>query len=173
MRTTNRTYRTVAPEDLSPRGFWVMLDGVEDPYNFGYSVRSLYAAGGDGILLPERNWMTAAGTVARSSAGTSEKIDIRIVSSPEVSVSVFRSAGYRILAAEIKNSESLYHTDLQLPLMFIIGGEKRGISGSLLSLCDKNVRIDYGRPFRGSLSAAATSAVIGFEVMRYNEVNAK
>ena len=173
MRTTNRTYRTVAPEDLYPRGFWVMLDGVEDPYNFGYSVRSLYAAGVDGILLPERNWMTAAGTVARSSAGTAEKIDIRIVSSPEVSVSVFRSAGYRILAAEIKNSESLYHTDLQLPLMFIIGGEKRGISGSLLSLCDKNVRIDYGRPFRGSLSAAATSAVIGFEVMRYNEVNAK
>jgi 23S rRNA (guanosine2251-2'-O)-methyltransferase len=169
MRTTNRTYRTVAPEDLSPRGFWVMLDGVEDPYNFGYSVRSLYAAGVDGILLPERNWMTAAGTVARSSAGTSEKIDIRIVSSPEVSVSVFRSAGYRILAAEIKNSESLYHTDLQLPLMFIIGGEKRGISGSLLELADIRVKIEYANEFRASLSAASATTMFAYEIMRQNK----
>ena len=173
MRTTSRTYRALAPEDLSAKGFWVMLDGVEDPYNFGYSVRSLYAAGVDGILLPERNWMTAAGTVARSSAGTSEKIEIRIVSSPEDTLSLVKTAGYRVLAAEIKNSESLYHTDLCLPLVFIIGGEKRGISGNILSLCDKNVRIDYGRTFRGSLSAAATSAVIGFEVMRYNEIHAE
>lgn len=169
MRTTMRTYSPADGTVLHEKGFFVMLDGIEDPYNFGYSVRSLYAAGVDGILLPERNWMTAAGTVARSSAGTSEKIDIRIVHSAEDTIAAFKSAGYQVLAAEIKNSESLYHTDLRLPLLFIIGGEKRGISGSILSLCDRNVRIDYGRTFRGSLSAAATAAVIGFEVMRYND----
>ena len=51
--------------------FIVMLDGVEDPYNFGYAIRSLYAAGVSGIVLPPRNWMSAAGVVARSSAGAS------------------------------------------------------------------------------------------------------
>jgi 23S rRNA (guanosine2251-2'-O)-methyltransferase len=62
----------------------------------------------------------------------------------------------------------LYEADLSLPLLFVIGGEKRGISREVLSLCDQNIRIPYGIEFRGSLSAAATCAVIGFEVMHHN-----
>lgn len=166
-RTTNRTYLPLTEADLSEKGFWVLLDGIEDPYNFGYTIRSLYAAGVDGIVLPERNWLSASGTVARSSAGTSEKIPIRICD-PERALPLFRECGYRIYAAEIKNATSLFTTDLKKPLVFVIGGEKRGISASVLGLCDANVRIEYGREFRGSLSAAATSAIIAFEVLRQN-----
>ena len=64
--------RTFSPPEIIENGFYVMLDGVEDPYNFGYSLRSLYAAGVDGIILEKRNWMTAAGVVCRASAGASE-----------------------------------------------------------------------------------------------------
>lgn len=164
---TPRTYPPLMPDDLSDRGFWVLLDGIEDPYNFGYSLRALYAAGADGLILPPRNWLSAAGTVARASAGTSEKMTV-CISDPRDAIKVFRDAGYSVYAAEIRNSVSLYEMDLKKPLLFIIGGEKRGISREVLSQCDQNVRIDYGREFRGSLSAAATCAVIGFEVMRYN-----
>lgn len=162
-----RTYPPLKAEDLSGIGFWVLLDGMEDPYNFGYSVRSLYAAGADGLILSPRNWLSAAGTVARSSAGTSEKMKIRIAD-PVDAVSLFRLFGYRVYAAEIRDSVSLYKADLRKPLLFLIGGEKRGISREVLSQCDLNVRIEYGREFRGSLSAAATCAIIGFEVMRAN-----
>lgn len=51
-------------EDENP--MIALLEGIEDPYNFGCAVRSLYAAGATGLLLPERNWMSAAGTVIRS-----------------------------------------------------------------------------------------------------------
>lgn len=162
-----RTYAPLEASDLQNGGFWILLDGVEDPYNFGYSVRSLYASGADGLILPPRNWLSAAGTVARSSAGTSEKMQVR-VAEPADAVRIFREAGYRILAAEIRDSVSLYDAPLEKPLLFVIGGEKRGISREVLSLCDANVRIEYGRDFRGSLSAAATCAVIGFEVFRRN-----
>ena len=57
---------------ILPCGFYVMIEGIEDPYNFGYALRSLYAVGCDGIILGERNWMSAAGVVCRSSAGASE-----------------------------------------------------------------------------------------------------
>ncbi|MBO5270810.1 MAG: RNA methyltransferase [Clostridia bacterium] len=165
---SERTYPQLTSEDLSEKGFWVLPDGIEDPYNFGYSIRSLYAAGVDGIVLPPRNWLSAAGTVARSSAGTSEKIKIRIAD-PKDAVNLFRASGYRVLAAEIRDSVSLYDADLRTPLLFVIGGEKRGISREVLALCDQNVRIEYGRAFRGSLSAAATCAIIGFEVFRRNQ----
>ena len=166
---TPRSYPALTPEHLSDNGFWVMLDGIEDPYNFGYSLRALYAAGADGLILPPRNWLSAAGTVARASAGTSEKMTV-CISEPTDAIHIFRSAGYSVYAAEIRNAISLYDTDLRKPLLFVIGGEKRGISREVLSCCDQNVRIDYGREFRGSLSAAATCAVIGFEVMRFNTV---
>lgn len=164
---TTRTYPSLTAENLSPNGFWVMLDGIEDPYNFGYSIRALYAAGVDGLILPPRNWLSAAGTVARASAGTSEKMAV-LVAGPAEAIPLFRSAGYSIYAAEIRDAISLYEADLKKPLLFVIGGEKRGISREVLSHCDQNVRIEYGREFRGSLSAAATCAVIGFEVMRFN-----
>ena len=59
---------------------------------------------------------------------------------------------------------------LHLPLLLVIGGEKRGISRSVLSGTDLTVRIGYSREnrFRGSLSSAASAAVLGFEVMRQN-----
>ena len=29
---------------LKEKGFYVMIEGIEDPYNFGYALRTLYAA---------------------------------------------------------------------------------------------------------------------------------
>ena len=78
--------RTVELADLLPDGrpaCVVMLDGIEDPFNFGQAVRSLYAAGVDGLVLRPRNWLSAAGTVARSSAGASELIPTAIAASAE------------------------------------------------------------------------------------------
>ncbi len=37
--------------DGSACPFVVMLDGVEDPFNFGQAVRAFYAAGADGLVV--------------------------------------------------------------------------------------------------------------------------
>lgn len=152
---------------IRENGFYVYLDGIEDPFNFGYSVRSLYAAGVDGIILPERNWMSAAGVVARSSAGASELIPMFTAEGVDA-VSVFRQKGYRVLCAGIRDSVSIFEEEFRFPVLLVIGGEKRGISRKILDLADQIVRIDYGREFRGSLSAAAASAVLAFEIYRQN-----
>lgn len=163
------TDRTVPPLDVLPvsGGFWVMLEGIEDPYNFGYAIRSLYACGADGIVLSPRNWMSAAGVVCRSSAGASELLPVA-VSDPVEAARFFRQRGYRVLAAGIRNSVSSFACDMRKPLFLIVGGEKRGISASLLAEADEIVRIDYGRDFPGSLSAASAASMLGYEVMRQN-----
>ena len=152
---------------VNPKGVYFILEGVEDPYNFGYSIRSLYAAGVDGIIVGERNWMGAAGVVARSSAGTSELMNMYVADSLEA-ISLFKSAGYTVISAGIRDSVSLFDTSLSKPLLVILGGEKRGISRSVLDASDKIVRIDYGNTFGGSLSTSAASAVFAFEILRYN-----
>ena len=154
-------------DNVLDRGVYFILEGIEDPYNFGYAVRSLYAAGVDGVIVGARNWMGAAGVVARSSAGCSEMMDI-YVSEPLDAIDILSAKGYRILCAGIRDSESLFDTDLSLPLCVVLGGEKRGISRSVLDRAEKIVRIDYGSSFGGSLSTAASAAVFGFEILRYN-----
>lgn len=154
-------------DSIKEGGFYVLLEGIEDPYNFGYTVRSLYAAGADGVILPPRNWMGVAGLVARSSAGTSEKMPMFIAEPAEV-IPLFKAKGYRAACAEIRDSVDLYEADLSLPLLLVIGGEKRGISRRVLSEADLNVRIGYHGNFRGSLSSAASAAVLAFEVGRQN-----
>jgi 23S rRNA (guanosine2251-2'-O)-methyltransferase len=73
--------------------FIVMLDGVEDPFNFGQAVRAFYAAGASGWVLRPRNWMSAAGVVARASAGTSERMPTAIAETLQEAAVVFRARG--------------------------------------------------------------------------------
>lgn len=159
--TTDRSYPSVDCEKINKCGFYALIDGVEDPYNFGYCVRSLYAAGADGLVLPERNWMSASGVVAKSAAGTSELFDI-FVDDLESAVDKFKACGFKIICAEIRDSVSLYEADLTGPILFIIGGEKRGISSKLAAKADMNIRIDYKREFRGSLPTASAVSIIAF-----------
>lgn len=162
--------REIPPLDdgiLSGRGFYVMIDGIEDPYNFGYALRSIYAAGADGVVLTPRNWMSAAGVVCRSSAGASELIPM-YTSNAADAVDFFKSHGVKTVSAGIRDSVSAFDADLSFPLFLIVGGEKRGISAAVLEKTDMTVRLEYGRDFRGSLSAASAASILAYEILRQN-----
>ncbi|MBQ8566257.1 MAG: RNA methyltransferase [Clostridia bacterium] len=162
----NRTYPILTKDSIKENGFYVMIEGIEDPYNFGYALRSIYASGVDGIILSERNWLSAAGVVCRSSAGASERADVYIAN--DSFIETFKEKGYKVVCADIKNSVSIYDADLKKPIFLIVGGEKRGISSSVISKADQIVRIDYGRSFDAALSAASASTIIAFEVYKQN-----
>ena len=146
-------------------GFYVLLEGIEDPYNFGYAVRSLYASGADALILSPRNWMSCAGIVCRASAGASERIPVFSYSDSGF-LSQFKQAGIRIVCADQKNSVPVYSADLSGGVLLVIGGEKRGISASLQKDADLTVSIPYGRPFPEALSAASAASILAFEIQR-------
>lgn len=152
---------------IETNGIYIMLDGVEDPYNFGYSLRSVYAAGISGVVLPPRNWMDVAGIVSKSSAGASELINM-YVAEPQEAISFFRQRGYKIICSGIRNSVSMYDADMKAPVFLIIGGEKRGISAAIEQQADVIARIEYGREFRGSLSTASAATIMAYEAYRQN-----
>lgn len=162
-----KAYKKISNDNIIDNGFYVMIEGIEDPYNFGYALRSIYASGADGIILSERNWLSASGVVCRSSAGASERLDVFIAT--DDFIEAFKKKGYRVVCADIKNSVSVYDADLKKPILLIVGGEKRGISSSILKKADQIVRIDYGRRFDAALSAASASTILAFEVYKNNK----
>ncbi len=158
----------LSPEEVFDQssGFVFLICGIEDPFNFGCAVRSLYAAGADGMILTPRNWLSAAGVTIRSSAGNTEAIPCAVYDDAAQLCRIAKERGFRIVCASEKDSVDLFEADLSKPLFLIIGGEKRGISKDLLTRADLKVRIPYGRNFKGSLTASAASAVCAFEVLR-------
>lgn len=153
----------------SPVPFVAMLDGVEDPFNFGQAVRALYAAGADGVVVRPRNWMGAAGVVARSSAGASEWMPMAVAETALDAAEHFRARGLVIACAAKDDAIPLFDADLTVPLFLVIGGERRGITRSFLDQADLKIAIPYASAFDQSLGTTAAAAVLAFEVMRQRQ----
>lgn len=163
-----RRYRSVGTllAEAGERSLIVMLDGIEDPFNFGQAVRALYAAGVDGLIV-RRNWETAVGIVTRASAGASELLPSAVTSSAEEAALACRRIGMRIACADASDDAAeLSQTDLTGGLFVLIGGERRGVTRSFVDQADLQVRIGYGREQAPELGAATAAAIIGFEALR-------
>ncbi|MBK8020332.1 MAG: RNA methyltransferase [Chloroflexi bacterium] len=161
--------RTVSLDELvagRAAPFIAMLDGIEDPYNFGQAVRSLYAAGADGLVLRPRNWMSAAGVVARASAGATERMPTAIAETVEEAAEHYRAHGLRVVVAAKERAVPLYDADLTGGLFMVIGGEKRGVTRSFADSADLRLSIPYGRSYGQSLGTVAATSAIAFEVLR-------
>ncbi|HVM24562.1 MAG TPA: TrmH family RNA methyltransferase [Candidatus Limnocylindrales bacterium] len=151
----------------------VMLDGIEDPYNFGQAVRALYAAGVDGLVI-RRSWETATGTVLRASAGTSELLPTATSLSADEAAADCRLAGMRVLCAvSDASADEVHDADLRGGVFLLIGGERRGVTRSFVDEADGLVRIGYGREDAPALGAAGAAAVIAFEALRQRRGDAR
>ena len=147
--------------------FIVMLDGIEDPYNFGFAVRALYAAGADGLVLRKRNWTSASAIVGRSSAGASELMPIALAESAMEAAKYFRQRGLVVAtAAKSSTSVSLFKAELRQPLFVVFGGERRGVTRSFQRRADLLLEIPYGRSFGQSLGTVSAVSILVYEVMR-------
>ena len=163
---SQRTYQN--PSELLESNSTIVfyLDGIEDPYNLGHTIRSLYAAGMDAIIMEQRNWLNADSIIIKSSAGTSELMPIALVKNLESTMDSFKSNDYTIACTVKEKGQVIYQTKLPLPLFIVIGGEKRGIKPSLLEEADLRLTIPYGREFAKSLALNSAATIIGFEILR-------
>jgi len=146
---------------------WVALEGFEDPYNYGNAVRSLYAAGFNGLLTSRKHWNKADTLLLKSSAGASEKMPTSLIKNYDETIGFLKSAGFTIVCAEQSSSSvSLYDLEISPPYLVVIGGEKRGIAKSFIENACDHFTIPYGKNVNYALSGASAAAIIAFEILR-------
>lgn len=154
--------------------FLAIVEGVEDPFNFGYVLRSLYAAGVDAIIMGERNWTSAAATLSKSSAGASEFLPMVITHDFDETLTYLKAQSIKIVCAQRdEHSLEMYDYDYTSSICICIGGEKRGLSKAILNHSDQNIYIPYENNFRNALSAASASTILAYEVMRQRKQSHK
>ncbi|MDX6508500.1 MAG: rRNA (guanosine2251-2-O)-methyltransferase, partial [Gaiellaceae bacterium] len=105
--------RHASASDLArgDRPFVAMLDGIEDPYNFGYAIRSLYAAGADGLVVRPRDWGESEATVVKASAGAFDLLPIAEVENAEAAADLFAERGLAVACTAKRDATPIYDAD--------------------------------------------------------------
>ena len=145
--------------------FFVLLDGIEDPHNFGAIIRSCECAGVQGIVIPKNRACMVNETVIRTSTGAISNMPIAIVTNLKEAVDKFKENGIWTFVAET-GGENIYSKKLgNLPIAVIIGSEGNGVKQSLRTYCDGIITL----PLQGkvnSLNASVACGIVIFEILR-------
>lgn len=146
-------------------GLLVLLEGVEDPHNLGSVLRSVDGAGATGVIIPKRRAAPLTGTVAKSSSGALEHVDVARIGNVSQALDKLKDAGFWIVGAD-ERAESLYwEVDLTAPTVLVIGNEGRGVSRLTQERCDMLVKL----PMRGqinSLNAGVATGILLYEAVK-------
>ncbi|MEI6148762.1 MAG: TrmH family RNA methyltransferase [bacterium] len=153
---------------LPPAPLCVILDGLQDPFNFGAIVRSAEVFGVDALFIAEAGQVGVTSMVVRSSAGAVNRLPIVRVMELEGMARRMKERGWCLMAASEKADTVLKNQDFTGGSVVIVGNEGIGIRPGLLALCDVRVRIpQVGRI--GSLNAAAAASVFFYEARRQRD----
>lgn len=161
-----RSYQSIEDTFVGKQSFICLLEGVEDPFNLGYIMRTLYSAGCTGLILRQRNWENAESTIMKSSAGASEYLPIVLSDDLQQTMQWYKQQGVYCYAAMRKEAINCYAGSYTQPVLIAIGGEMRGLSSGVLKEVQQNIYIPYANNFRSALNAAGATAVLAFEVYR-------
>ena len=137
------------------------LDGIEDPFNLGYAMRTLYAFGIKNVLLSNRDYSNMESQLLKSSAGAYDMLNIKISEDNVSDIKSYKNNGYHIYGLyRSDNSKDIFDVKFNEKALFMLGGEKRGINADLLNLCDEYLYISYGSDFRNALNACGALDVV-------------
>jgi 23S rRNA (guanosine2251-2'-O)-methyltransferase len=142
----------------------LLLEGVDDARNLGFTLRTAEAVGVHAVMIKKHLWDFDPVEVARPASGAYERIPLAQIESVDP-LRQLQRRGLRLYGCLAGVKRSLYATDLTRPCILAIGGEKRGLSGAVRSICDKFLTI----PTVGdatSLSLSHAGAIAMAEAMR-------
>lgn len=147
--------------------FVVLLDGIEDPHNFGAIIRTCECAGVDGIIIPKMRACQVNETVVRTSAGAISNMRIARVTNLKEAIDKLKEEGLWIYVAET-GGENIYKQNLTGPVGIVVGSEGNGVKQSIRTYCDGIVTLPlYGSV--NSLNASVATAIVIYEILRQRE----
>jgi 23S rRNA (guanosine2251-2'-O)-methyltransferase len=141
----------------------LLLEGVDDARNLGFTLRTADALGVHAVLIKKHLWDFDPTEVARPSSGAYERLPLAQIDDVEP-LKQLQRRGLRLYGCIAGAKRTMFDVDLAEPSILAVGGEKRGLSGAVRSICDQFVTIPT--PGGASLSMSHASAILMGEAMR-------
>jgi 23S rRNA (guanosine2251-2'-O)-methyltransferase len=142
----------------------VLLEDVQDPRNLGALLRVCEGAGVGRVLIRDRGAAPVSPTVAKTSAGASEWLDIERIPNTAMAVERLKEEGFWVYGTDA-GGEPPWEIDLTGKVVLCFGGEEKGLRARTRQICDRMI----GLPMRGrvgSLNIATAASAVLYEAVR-------
>jgi 23S rRNA (guanosine2251-2'-O)-methyltransferase len=150
----------------------VVLDGIEDPQNVGAILRTVDAAGADGVIRQSRHAAPLEGAAAKASAGAVAHVKVAEVVNIARAIEELKESGVWTVGLAAEASKSYDELDLTLPTALVVGAEGEGLRRLVRDRCDLLASI----PMRGhvaSLNVSVATSIVLFEALRQRRAQRK
>src|SRR5207253_8951047 len=156
-----RAATTMSVEDLVKQAksapLIVVLDGIEDPHNVGAILRTVDAAGADGVVRQSRHAAPLGGAAAKASAGAVTHVKIAEVVNIARALESLKDAGVWTVGLAGEAQKPYDEIDYTLPTAIVVGAEEGGLRRLVRDRCDWLVAI----PMRGNVQSLNVSVATG------------
>jgi 23S rRNA (guanosine2251-2'-O)-methyltransferase len=148
--------------------FFLLLDGVTDPHNFGAILRSAEVAGCRAVIVAKDRSCPVTAVVEKTAAGALSHLAVCQVTNLSRTLDELKGAGVWCYGlAGDDGAQDLFTTNLQGDLALVIGSEGKGLRQNIRKHCDALLSIPMiGRV--NSLNASVAAGIALFEVVRQN-----
>lgn len=143
----------------------VVLDQIEDPHNVGAILRTVDAAGADGVVRQSRHAARLDGAAAKASAGAVSHVRIAEVVNIARALESLKAAGVWTVGLAGEAPKCYDEVDYTLPTAVVLGAEGAGLRRLVRERCDWLVSI----PMLGhvqSLNVSVAAGITLFEAVR-------
>jgi 23S rRNA (guanosine2251-2'-O)-methyltransferase len=143
----------------------VVLDGIEDPHNVGAILRTVDAAGADGVVRQSRHAAKLDGAAAKTSAGAVSHVKIAEVVNIARALDALKDAGVWTVGLTGDAPTRYDAIDFTLPTALVVGAEGDGMRRLVRERCDWLASIPM-LGHVGSLNVSVAAGVVLFEAVR-------
>jgi 23S rRNA (guanosine2251-2'-O)-methyltransferase len=143
----------------------VVLDGIEDPHNLGAILRTVDAAGADGVVIQSRRAAALDGAAAKASAGAVSHVRIAEVVNIARAIEELKKAGVWVVGLAGEAPTRYDAVDMTGPTAIVVGAEGTGLRRLVRDSCDFLAAIPM-RGQVGSLNVSVAAGVALFEAVR-------
>jgi len=150
----------------------VVLDAIEDPHNVGAILRTVDAAGADGVIRQSRHAARLDGAAAKASAGAVAHVRIAEVVNIARSLEILKDAGVWTIGLAGDGATRYDQVDLTLPTAFVVGAEGVGLRRLVRERCDWLVSIPMAGHVQ-SLNVSVATGIALFEALRQRRLAAR
>ena len=155
-------------KDKNKEHFILILDGIEDPHNFGSIIRVAECLGVDGIIISKNRACPVTDTVAKVSAGAIQHVKIAKVTNINTEIERLKENNIWVYACEL-GGDDLDSADLRGNIAIVMGSEGKGVSSLTRKICDGVVTMQmYGQV--NSLNVSVATGIVLYEVVRKRKV---
>ena len=141
------------------------LSGVQDPGNVGAIVRTAEGCGATGLIVTAGTSDPFSWKALRGGMGSTFRLPIASVVSPDDAVRLARSSGLRVIAATARGGTPLPACNLRGDCAILLGSEGPGLPAAIVEAADERMTIPMRAPVE-SLNVAIAAALVVYEAAR-------